>query len=77
MKIHLLDCKRVLLDEIANPAMHQRDIAMTYRLAMDSPHSAGIWGEVNRAIMARWSEAGLLRIKRMAHSGSCFREVTT
>lgn len=75
MKIELMDCENVLLREIATPEAHQRDIAQTYRLAMESSERDRIdWGKVNRAIIDRWSKAGLVRVKEMAWSGKCFAE---
>lgn len=73
VRFELMDCENVLLREIACKQSHQRDIAQTYRLAMESSEAKSMnWGNVNRAIMERWSKSGLIRIKEMAHSGRCF-----
>ena len=73
-RVTLCDCERTLLDEIAIPTQKRRDIAQTYALALQSPESATMnWGSVNRAIIARWSMAGLLWIKKQAWSGKCFK----
>lgn len=50
----------------------RRDVAMTYRLAMQSSAPTD-WPTVNRAIVSRWSMAALVWIKEQAHSGRCFR----
>lgn len=73
IRFELTDCTDTLLREIADPAMTRRDVAMTYRLAMNSSHPTE-WGSVNRAILARWNKAALLWIKQQAHSGKCFEE---
>ena len=56
---------QVLLDEIHNPRLRQKDIATTYRLAILSSDETD-WKEVNKAIITRWSKSGLERIKKMA-----------
>lgn len=73
MRIVMVDCQATILREIAMPESKQRDIAQTYRLAMESDECRTIdWKVVNTAIIERWSVAGLKRIKEMAHSGKCF-----
>lgn len=75
MTCKLVACEDTLLREIAMPEMKQRDVAQTYRLAMESDEAPTMnWGNVNRAIMERWSKSGLIQIKKMAHSGKCFKE---
>jgi hypothetical protein len=70
-------CEDTILREIAMPEMTPRDIAMTYRLAMESREAATInWGKINAAIIARWSKTRLIKIKTDAHSGKCFKEGT-
>ena len=46
----------------------QRQIAQTYALALRSSWPTN-WEMVNKAIIGRWSIAGLNRIKKMAWSG--------
>ncbi len=42
-------------------------------MIMDSNERTSVdWGKINRAILARWSPAGLRRIKELAHNGRCF-----
>lgn len=65
--IELHNCEAALLQEIADPHMRQADVASTYGLAMLSGERDQIdWAKVNAAIMARWSQSGLLRIKKAA-----------
>jgi hypothetical protein len=59
-------------NEIAQGA-NQRHIAQTYALGLRSSWPTD-WARVNRAILAKWSPAGLKRIKEMAHSGKCFAD---
>ena len=58
-----------LLREIRDRNAKQRDIALSYALAINcEPHvDYDIdWPSVNRAIIKRWSQSGLQRIKKMA-----------
>lgn len=72
-RIELCCCTEVLLGEIADKRMKRRDIAQTYLLAMRSSEPTD-WGQVNRAIIARWSKSALIWIKTQAHSEKCFAE---
>ena len=62
----VLDIKRLMLQEIADKQCKQITIARTYALYLRHGQPDTDWGEVNRAIIARWSRSGLNRIKRMA-----------
>jgi hypothetical protein len=74
MMAMLIGCQDTLLREIADRTLRQRDIAQTYRLALESDEAQRIdWARVNAAICARWSRSGLRRIKEQAWSGRCFR----
>lgn len=70
-EFYLLDCARVIEDEITAKAT-QPEIAKTYALAMRS-ENAGVctvdWRQINAAILKRWSMAGLVRVKMLAHRG--------
>ena len=61
----LMDCTRVLLEEIADKRFKQRNIAQTYALALRSSYNTD-WATVNKAIIERWSLSGLERIKNWA-----------
>ena len=65
MIIELADCTNTLLGEITDKKMKQKDIALTYRLSLMSTEPTN-YKKVNRAIIERWSVAGLVRIKEMA-----------
>lgn len=65
MRIVLCNCENVLLEEIANPDMKRKDIALTYGLALVSGEEID-WPTVNGAIIGRWSRSGLLFIKKEA-----------
>jgi hypothetical protein len=71
MSVELWCCTQVLIDEIANKKMYQRDIAKTYSLALRSSYPTD-WAKVNEAIITRWSLSGLDIIKNMAWSGRCW-----
>jgi hypothetical protein len=61
-------CTQTLLEEVACPAMKRKDVAMTYALALKSSDKTD-WRKVNRAIIERWSLAGLEWIKKQAWGG--------
>jgi len=71
MKMVLCDAENMLLREIANSKTRRRDVAQTYRLAMESGECIN-WEKVNTSICERWSTSGLIWIKKQAHSGKCF-----
>lgn len=73
MKLSLVNCERVLLEEIGTPSMTRRDVAKTYALALRSleVHSVD-WEKVNGAIIDRWSVDALVKIKSWAWSGKAF-----
>ena len=59
-RFQLCCCEDTMLQEIADVRLHRQDIAQTYRLAMESDERSRMdWGKVNRAIIERWSVAGL------------------
>ncbi len=63
--IELACCTSTLIDEIRDKAFRQKDIALTYAMALRSSEKKD-WRKINRAIIERWSRAGLERIKKMA-----------
>jgi len=65
--VEIVGAAQVIVNEIERGCV-QRDVAQTYALALKSsaPFDAAA---ANRAIVARWSLAGLLRIKESAWSG--------
>ena len=70
VRIELADPEGQLLEEIGNPAMRRRDVALTYRLAARRSQDRVDWGKVNRAIIDRWSVSGLEWIKKFAWGGA-------
>jgi len=65
-----------LLREIGDKQFKRRDVAQTYRLAMQSSDETD-WKRVNLAIIERWSMSALIWIKEQAHSGKCFSQGET
>ena len=72
--IVLADCEATILAEIAHKGFKRLDIAKTYALSMRAERFGEKidWGNVNAAIIARWSVSGLNWIKEQAWSGKCF-----
>ena len=70
-QIELVNCESHLLREIADRTLYRRDVAQSYRLAMQSSEAVN-WERVNKAIIERWSYFGLECIRRQAHTGKCF-----
>jgi len=71
IRIELAGCTNLLLREIVILKLPQKSIAKTYALALRSSEETD-WPKVNKAIIERWSLAGLERIKRLAWSGKAF-----
>ena len=65
MRFALVAPEQVLLEEIEDRRLHQRDIAATYALAINTYDEVD-WRRVNTAIIDRWSMSGLQRVKAMA-----------
>ena len=66
---NLMCCEAVIENEISQ-GLPQKDIALTYAMAMRSADNGRDtdWRRINEAIIARWSMAGLTRVKKMAHA---------
>jgi len=69
IRIELADPERQLLEEIADPKMTRRDVALTYGLAVRSGLDRVDWAKVNAAIIERWSLPALKWIKAFAWDG--------
>jgi hypothetical protein len=68
-QINLVCCTQVICDQVAVKQATQKDIALTYAMAIRSAAQNGDvpdWGTINRAILARWKMSGLERIKKRA-----------
>lgn len=61
----LVNITQTILREIENTKMKQAQVALTYSLAIKSKEAIN-WTAINQAIINRWSESGLERIKAMA-----------
>lgn len=67
--INLVCCTQVILQDIATKQATQKDVALTYAMALKSAAEgadAPDWRTINEAILARWSMSGLERIKKRA-----------
>lgn len=68
-RINLVCCTQVIIDEVAQSELTQRDIALTYAMAIKSAMQGADkpdWRAINTAILARWKMSGLERIKARA-----------
>lgn len=63
--VSLLMPTETILNELQDRKTTQKTLALTYYLAMRSTEPTD-WLTVNRAIIARWSVAGLERVKTLA-----------
>lgn len=66
---YLICCEDVVRQECSERVFTRDDVALTYALAIrtDAANVEKVdWGAVNRAIVERWSAAGLEYIKRRA-----------
>jgi hypothetical protein len=64
-------CVESVIENEIKQGLNQKQIAQTYALARRSSYPTD-WKRVNEMIIARWSLAGLDRIKELAFSGKCF-----
>ena len=65
MKLEIVNVQGMILGEIATKSMKRNDIALSYALCMVSSEPVD-WAVVNKAIIERWSVAGLTYIKERA-----------
>lgn len=65
MQIVLSTPTETLLNEINVLKLTQKQVALTYALAIRYPEGVD-WPRVNQAIIERWSNHGLTQVKRMA-----------
>jgi hypothetical protein len=65
MRVEMVDVQGQLMAEIADPRMKRADVALTYAFGLRQ-HDDVDWPTVNRAIVERWSMAGLDWIKTRA-----------
>lgn len=68
-QINMVCCTDVLLQDIGAKEMTQKDIALTYAMAIKSQAQKADmpdWSTINKAIIARWNLKALDRIKKRA-----------
>jgi hypothetical protein len=66
MRINMVCCTSVLLREIADKKMNQKDVALTFAMAIKSEAEGADrvdWEKVGAAAVERWSPSGWRRIK--------------
>lgn len=74
MKVEMHNPEAVIMGEIADPRMKQRDIALTYAFIIRQQGDKADYARINRAIRERWKgKSALSRIKeeawrRVAHA---------
>lgn len=61
----------VILNEIENRKLKQIDIAKTYNIILKNNITVN-WEKINKAIVDRWSRAGLENIKTLAWTDKCW-----
>lgn len=67
-QINLVCCTQVILNEIAQ-GISQKSVALSYAMAIKSEAQGADepdWPAINQAVIARWSRAGLIRVKNRA-----------
>ena len=72
-RVTIDDPTGLALEEIADPRMHQRDVAQTIAFALEAGQRDEVdWARVGYAAVRRWGAPGWRRIKRQAWSGRCW-----
>lgn len=69
LQINLVCCTRVLLQDVSTKQATQKDVALTYAMAIKSEAQGADkpdWLTINTAILSRWKMSGLERIKKRA-----------
>ena len=65
MKIELMSCEEIILEEIANKEATRDNVALTYAFCIDSSEKID-FAKINKAIVDRWSRSALQYIKKEA-----------
>jgi hypothetical protein len=68
-RINMVGCTDAIVQEAGCKEATQKDIAMTYAMAIKSQAQGADtpdWPTINRAILSRWKMSGLERIKKRA-----------
>jgi len=69
VQINLICCTQVICDQVAVRQATQKDVALSYAMAIKSAAQKADdpdWKAINGAILARWKMSGLERIKKRA-----------
>jgi hypothetical protein len=61
--IRMVDAEATIMQEIADPNISLKSIGLTYGFLIKEPKTN--WLKVNGAIMERFGEAGLIKIKKI------------
>ncbi len=65
-RLYLADPTQLIEDECGNRALKQKDVALTYAIAIRDQDVVPVdWPRANAAITKRWPK-GLVRVKEMA-----------
>ena len=65
MKIELMFCEEIILEEIANKEITRDNVAVTYAFCRTSSEKVD-FAKINRAVVDRWSRSALEYIKKEA-----------
>lgn len=69
LQINLVCCTQVILQDVGAKECRQRDVALTYAMAIKSEAQGADkpdWRTINDAILGRWKKSGLVRVKNRA-----------
>lgn len=69
LTFYLVCCTQVICNEVAHKEITQRDVALSYAMALKSEAQGADkpdWKQINEAIIARWGKDGLTRVKNRA-----------
>lgn len=69
-RINLVCCTDVILQDLGAAQATQKDVALTYAMALKSQMQNADrpdWPTINKAIIARWNMKALERIKKRAY----------
>lgn len=69
VQINLVCCTQVICNELSHRECTQKGLASTYALAIKSELQLADrpdWKIINKAVMDRWGQRGLTRVKRLA-----------
>ena len=69
VQINLVCCTQVILQDLKSPQCRQKHVALSYAMAIKSAAQHADtpdWPTINHAIISKWSQAGLERIKKRA-----------